>query len=311
MTGSWAASSASPVASSDSFSEVVGVVGVGRIGLAVCARLVLAGYRVRATDRRSELEESVAEVGGVWIPDTPSLAADVDVLVTVLPGPERLPEVMEEALPHLRAGSAWIDMTSASPQLTRKLGERALAGGVDVLEASVGGSPQEAQDGELQLFVGASDQSVERHRRLLERLGRVEHMGDRGAGYTTKLVVNLLWFGQAVSTAEAFLLGIRSGLDLGRLQAAVGRSSADSAFVRRDLSALAEGDYLPSFELARCLQELDEILAMAHELEVPAELATVVRDLYREAVDRFGHVEGEMLPVALLEERAGVRLRRS
>jgi hypothetical protein len=58
---------------------------------------------------------------------------------------------------------------------------------------------------------------VERHRALLEVLGepgRIVHVGGHGTGYTVKLLVNLLWFGQAVATAEALLLGQRAGLIL-------------------------------------------------------------------------------------------------
>jgi 3-hydroxyisobutyrate dehydrogenase len=57
---------------------------------------------------------------------------------------------------------------------------------------------------------------AERHRAVLEVLGdpgRIVYVGGHGAGYTVKLLVNLLWFGQAVATAEALLLGQRAGID--------------------------------------------------------------------------------------------------
>jgi 3-hydroxyisobutyrate dehydrogenase len=54
--------------------------------------------------------------------------------------------------------------------------------------------------------------------------GRIVHTGGHGTGYTAKLLVNLLWFGQAVATAEALLLGQRAGIDPAVLKhALVGR----------------------------------------------------------------------------------------
>ena len=53
------------------------------------------------------------------------------------------------------------------------------------------------------------------------------------------------------------------------------------------------------------------IVALADELAVPFELSTAVERSYRAALERYGAVDGELLAVALLEERAGVRLRRS
>jgi 3-hydroxyisobutyrate dehydrogenase len=101
-------------------------------------------------------------------------------------------------------------MTSSSPAAVRPVQERAMKQGVEVLEAPVGGGIAAARDGSLQLFVGGEASVVERHRALLEVLsdpGQIVHLGGHGTGYTVKLLVNLLWFGQAVATAEALLLG--------------------------------------------------------------------------------------------------------
>ena len=168
-----------------------------------------------------------------------------------------------------------------------------------------------AAAGTLQLFVGGRSDVVARHRGMLELLGRVEHVGDHGAGYTTKLLVNLLWFGQAVAVGEAFLLAHRAGIDLDVLRSALGRSAAASEFVRCDLSALLGGDYLESFGIDRCCEELAAVVALADELAVPFELSAAVERAYRAALTRYGPIDGELLAVALLEERAGTRLRRS
>ena len=152
---------------------------------------------------------------------------------------------------------------------------------------------------------------IERHRTVLELLGRVEHVGDHGAGYTTKLLVNLLWFGQAVAVGEALLLARRAGIDLEVLRSALGRSAAASEFVRGDLGALLGGDYLESFGIDRCCEELATVVALADELTVPFDVSAAVERTYRAALARYGPIDGELLAVALLEERAGTRLRRS
>jgi 3-hydroxyisobutyrate dehydrogenase-like beta-hydroxyacid dehydrogenase len=96
-------------------------------------------------------------------------------------------------------------MTSNSPAAARPVRERAMKQGVEVLEAPAGGGIAAAREGTLQLFVGGEPSVVERHRAVLEVLGdpgRIVHVGGHGTGYTVKLLVNLLWFGQAVATAE-------------------------------------------------------------------------------------------------------------
>ena len=82
-----------------------------------------------------------------------------------------------------------------------------------------------------------------------------------------------------------------------------------TAFVRDDLGALLDGDYLMSFGLDRCCEELTAIADLARELRVPSQLTQVVEQTYQRALRRFGPVDGELLAVALLEEEAGLRLR--
>src|SRR5580698_7322587 len=100
---------------------------------------------------------------------------------------------------------------------------------------------------------------------------RIIRVGGNGAGYTAKLLVNLLWYGQAVATGEALLLARRAGIDLDVLRQTLATSAASTAFVRDDLGALLDGDYLTSFGLDRCCEELTAIADLARELRVPSQ----------------------------------------
>jgi 3-hydroxyisobutyrate dehydrogenase len=233
----------------------------------------------------------------------------------MLPGPRDVHAAMlgeAGALKALAVGATWIDMTSNSPAVVRPIRERAIEQGVEVVEAPVGGGIAAAREGKLQLFVGGETAAVERHRGLLEVLGdpgRIVHIGGHGAGYTAKLLVNLLWFGQAVATAEALLLGQRAGIDPAVLEHVLAGSAAASAFIRRDIGLVFQSDYLTSFGLERICEELEAVTALADNYRLPWELSDLVRRTYRRALARYGPVDGELLAVALLEEEAGHKLR--
>jgi 3-hydroxyisobutyrate dehydrogenase len=237
------------------------------------------------------------------------------VLISMLPGPGEVRAAMlgeTGALKSMAAGTAWIDMTSNSPAAVRPVREQAMKQGVEVLEAPVGGGIEAAGEGTLQLFVGGEASVVERHRAVLEVLGdpgRIVHVGGHGTGYTVKLLVNLLWFGQAVATAEALLLGQRTGIDPAMLRHVLADSAAASAFIRSDIGSVLHGDYLASFGLDRICEELEAVTALAGDYQVPWELSDVVRRTYRRALARFGPADGELLAVSLLEDEAGDKLR--
>ncbi|MGH3152299.1 MAG: NAD(P)-dependent oxidoreductase [Streptosporangiaceae bacterium] len=293
----------------------VGLIGLGRMGVPICANLARAGYRVQAGDRRPEAAELAARCGAQWVSPVARLAAESDVLITVLPGPSEVRELMlgpGGVLEALRPGTTWIDMTSNSPDAMTEIQQTLLARGVQVLEAPVGGGVAAATQGTLQVLAGGDAEVFARHRDLLEILGdpgRVIHVGGYGAGYTLKLLINLLWFGQAVATAEALLLGRATGLDLGVVRQTLTHSAADSRFIRQDLDALVAGDFMRSFDVDRCYEELKTVTELAHGLGVPFHLSDAVADVYRRAVRRYGSADGELLGVALLEEQAGRQLR--
>ena len=293
----------------------IGLVGLGRIGLPICANLVRAGYRVLAGDRRPEAARQAAGHGARWMPELARLAAEADVLITVLPGPGEVRELMlgqGGVAAALRRGTTWIDMTSNSPAAVIEIRDALLDRGVQVLDAPVGGGVTAAQHGTLQLLVGGEAEVIARHRDLLEvlgRPGRVHHVGGYGAGYTAKLLINLLWFGQSVATAEALLLGHASGLDLGTLREVLAGSAAGSEFIRHDLDALFAGDFMRTFSLDRCCEELQIVTELARDHDLPFQVSESVAGLYWQALRQYGPADGELLAVALLEEQAGLRLR--
>ena len=292
----------------------IGFVGVGRMGLPMCANLVAAGHSVSAGDARAELEQAVTECGGQWRATLAEVAAGADVLITMLPGSREVHEVMAGSglLTALPSTAVWIDMSSSSAAAGRELAAAAQARGVGVLDAPVGGGILAARTGKLQVFVGGDAAVLDRCRPVLEALAdpaRIIHVGGNGAGYTVKLLVNLLWFGQAVATGEALLLAGRAGIDLDVLRQTLATSAASTAFIRDDLGALLDGDYLTSFGLDRCCEELTAVTDLARELAVPSQLTQLVEQTYQRALQRFGPVDGELMAVALLEEEAGLQLR--
>ncbi|TDQ00423.1 NAD(P)-dependent oxidoreductase [Labedaea rhizosphaerae] len=293
----------------------IALVGAGRMGLPISRTLVGAGFEVVVTDLRAEVAEAVAETGARWSAEASEAADGADIVITVMPGTPELQDLMAGSAPLLDAlavGTTWIDMTSASPLIMKPIQDAARARGVAVLEAPMGGGPAAAAAGTLRLFVGGEPATFRRVRPVLEAIADSEHIklvGGPGLGYTAKLLVNLLWFGQAVATAEAMLLGQAAGLDVEALRALLADSAAGSEFLRHDLPRVLAGDYLPLFGLDRCTEELEAVTELFRTFAVPSDLSRVVTRVHQRALARFGPVDGELMAVALLEELTGTRLR--
>lgn len=272
--------------------------GLGRMGSPIARGLAEAGHEVVGFDPKRPNSTGAAA----------QAAASVDVVVTVLPGSAEIAESMPAVLAAMRPGSLWLDLTSSDPSVVERFAFDSPH--VDVVGAPMAGGPTAADARTLRFFVGATPAALARAEPLLTALGTVDHVGSEvTAGYTAKLLANLLWFGQVVAVTEALLLGQALGIAPATLRTTLASSAGGSVFIDEYLDSLLAGDYLQSFGIDRVVEELEILAALARREGVPFELSTTVARLHREALERFGAVEGELLAARLLEERGGRTLR--
>jgi 3-hydroxyisobutyrate dehydrogenase-like beta-hydroxyacid dehydrogenase len=285
----------------------VTIVGVGRMGSAVCARLVESGFEVIATDVLPARRADVEAAGARWADGLGAATAGADIVVTVLPGPPEVSDIADPLTAAMAAGAFWLDLSTASPAIAEAVRTTAERRDIAVVDAPLGGSPEDARDGRLLSFTGGRDEDLGRARPVLEAIAaRVVHVGPHGSGYLTKLIANALWFGQAVATAEALAIVDRAGLDVTQIQDALAKSAAGGGFVTDDAPTLIAGDTMPAFSLARCAEQLRSLQRAAADLSVPAEVLDAVAGVYAGAVREYGEVDGELLGARYAAHRAGV-----
>nr|WP_240943162.1 NAD(P)-dependent oxidoreductase [Planosporangium thailandense] len=278
--------------------------------------LLAAGYDVAVHDVRREAAAEHERRGAVWAATPAGAGHGRDAVITMLPTPRHVETVLlgpAGLLDALAPGSVWVDMSTSVPEVADRVRARAADRGVEVLDAPVSGMAHGARTGSLQIFVGGDEATYRRVRPVFEVLGdpeRIMRVGGHGAGYTVKLMINLLWFSHLVATTEVLTIGTRAGVDLAVLRAALLASPAASNFLDRDvLSVLAHGDYDDSFAMALACKDLGLAVDLAGAVGVPAELSALVEQVYRRARAAYGDLAGEMSPVRLWEDLTGTPLR--
>ncbi|MGD1280393.1 NAD(P)-dependent oxidoreductase [Mycobacterium seoulense] len=222
----------------------VGVVGAGRMGRPMVARLVAAGHEVRALGRTSGNRTDLERLGARAVRDVADAAAQADVVLLCVFTDQQVREVCLDGglLSAMPPGAALVVHTTASPKTIDALA--AFVDGIDVIDAAVSGGPQDAAAGRLTLFVGGADDAITRVRPVLSSYGDpVLHVGPRGSGQKVKLVNNALFAGQIGLLAEATRLGGRLGVPESTLLTALAHGSAAS----RVLDLVAAGGSVASF----------------------------------------------------------------
>jgi len=255
----------------------VGIVGVGRMGLAMLKHLVKQGYQVTACDTDDKQLAKARDAGAAAVATTAEVARAADFVIVAVGYDEEVRQVVLEVdglLANLAPGSIIAVSSTAKPDTVKALDEQAKGHGVAVLDAPICRGRFAADDGTLLALVGGKPDVVERGRAVYRCFcSDYAHLGEVGHGQVGKTMNNLLLWINAVGLIEAGRLAETTGIDLVKLRAALLISSGAS-------DALKEWDGV-SFTWA--LKDMQIVADLADKNGLSLPITGAIKELVKEA----------------------------
>ena len=296
----------------DNAKPSIGFIGLGIMGKPMARNLMAAGYELTVLDIVSAAMAELAAEGATAGTSPAQVAADTDVLITMLPDSPQVQEVYlgaAGAYEALRAGWLTIDMSSIAPGTARELAERATAAGAEALDAPVSGGDKGAIAGTLSIMVGGDEAAFERARPILEVLGAtIVHCGPAGAGQVVK-VCNQVVVGVVIeAVSEALVLGAKAGVDPSRIADVLQGGLAATKVLEMRRDNFLTGSFEPGFRIRLHLKDLKNALELARETGVALPAAAEVEQLMR-AADANGRGDFDHSGlITVIEDLAGSRV---
>ncbi len=196
----------------------LGLVGLGRMGRAIQARLAESGFDVIGWDRDAAAMKSAADRGMAIAAHPRAVADGADTVISIITEDGGVRSIFRGKDGFLTGdvrGTLFIEMSTLQPMTGRELAPQVEAAGASLIESPVLGSIPTAREGKLFAMVGGRAEDMEAARPVLEKLTRkIVHMGPNGSGYAMKLAVNLGLAAFIQATGESLALGQREGLSL-------------------------------------------------------------------------------------------------
>src|SRR2546422_2860437 len=197
--------------------QVVGFIGLGIMGRPMARNLLKAGYSLVVHSRSRGPVEEIVGAGAKAGTSARDVAAQSDVLVTMLPNS---PDVELVALGRdgiiegARPGLIFVDMSTISPIVSQKVGAALAVKSVKMLDAPVSGGERGAIDGALSIMVGGDKSVFDAVRPIFQAMGKtITHLGPLGFGGFTKLANQIIVAVNLTALAEALTLAKKAGLD--------------------------------------------------------------------------------------------------
>jgi 2-hydroxy-3-oxopropionate reductase len=271
--------------------------------------LLKAGYSLVVHSRSRGPVEEIVKAGATAAASPKEVAAQCDVLITMLPNSPDVEQVAlgpNGILEGARRGLIVADMSTISPIVSQKIGKAFEAKGVTMLDAPVSGGEKGAIDGALSIMVGGDKAVFERVLPIFQAMGKtITLLGPLGFGGFTKLANQIIVAVNLTALAEALTLGKKAGLDRDLLLTALAGGLAGSKCLDQKRPNYLANTYNPGFKIDLHYKDLGLIMESARALGVPLPATAVVQELFnalrvkgRGGLDHSG-------VITLLEDLAG------
>lgn len=293
----------------------VGYIGVGLMGHGAAKNILLKGHPLTIMGHRNRAPvDDLINRGAVEVKTPRAVAEASDIIFTCLPSTVEVEATVlgvDGILAGIRPGCTHVNSTTADPQSTRRLGAALEAKGAAMVDAPVGRSPIQAEEGKLNTFVGGKPGDVARVKPVIACYAdTIIDAGPLGNGHTLKLLNNFISIGTSAVIAEAVATAAKLGVDLTKMYEVVSSGGANSAMFQMMMPWTLEGDDSRLKGPIRiAAKDLRYYGRMAEGAPAPAFVAQAASQVYQLALAR-GHGDRYMptLP-GILAEVIGAQIR--
>ena len=287
----------------------IGFIGIGNMGSELVCHLLAAGHTLTAYARSARSRERAAGLGLSMARTPAEVAAASDVVFTMVTAGSDVEAIAlgPEGLIHgARPGLTHVDMSTISPDITRRVAAQLSARDIAMLDAPVSGGVAAAKTATLTFFVGGEAAIFERLRPLLELMGRsIFHMGPAGTGQVTKLANQICQLANLQGAAEALLFAGAQGADAGKVREAVMTGYGASRMLDVLGRKMVERDFAAGIVAGLHHKDIGVVVDMARQTGLPLPVtAQVMAQLNALMESGYGELDTSSL-LLVLEKMAG------
>ena len=292
----------------------LGFIGLGLMGKPMATRLLEAGYPVAVHNRSQGAVHELAARGAVACTSGREVAAQADVIITMLPDAPDVELVLLGAngvLEGITPGSVIIDMTSNNPEDSARFAAAFTARQVSMLDAPVSGGDVGARTGTLSIMVGGPPETFAACEPILKVLGhKIVHVGPRvGMGCHAKLANQILVGITLAGMGEALVYGAKAGIDPALLVEAMSAGLARCGSLDIKAPKVLTGDFQPGGKVDSQVKDLRYVMQMARQLRIALPVTALVNELFH-AVQYAGRGDWDHAAIiTLIEDMGGIKAR--
>lgn len=291
----------------------IGFIGAGNIGFPIVRRLIGAGHRLFVHDLNPIPLKRLQAEGATIVPSPAQVAHSAELVMASLPTPQSVHLIVsgKEGLVNGSKIKCFVDLSTTGPTVAKQVAAELESRGIVQLDAPVSGGARGAEAGTLAVMVSGKRKQFEACEPVLRALGRVFYVGEEpGLGQTMKLVNNYLSAAVLALTAEATVMGVKSGLDPEKMIEVLNSGSGrNGATVDKFPKSVLTGTFDYGFSAGLMYKDVSLFAQEAEKLGSPTWIGTMVRQMWQFTCSQLGPDADFTRIVQINEQWAGVQVR--
>lgn len=287
----------------------VGFVGLGIMGRPMALNLLKSGHEVTVWARRPESMAPLLEAGAQGAANPAAVAAQVDVIFSMVADAPDVREVMlgaQGVVQGAHPGLIAVDMSTIPPAAARSIAADLAEQGITFLDAPVSGGEVGAIAGTLSIMVGGDPVAFDKVQPLFACMGKsVVYIGESGTGQVAKAANQILTGIGVLAVAEAIAFAKKNGADPSRVREALMGGFAGSKILENHGQRMLDRNFKPGFKSWMHEKDMNIVMQTAHDLGLYLPASAATAQMFKAMVGTGMGEEDSIAILKLLEQLSG------
>lgn len=262
----------------------IGFIGLGVMGKSMAGHILKAGYPLYVYNRTKAKADELVEKGAIWADSPKEVAEQAKIVFTIVGFPQDVEETYlgeNGLITHGKEGTYFVDMTTSSPSLAKKLYEEGKKKGIFVLDAPVSGGDIGAREARLAIMVGGDKDAFDYVLPLFEVMGKnITYLGEAGAGQHTKMANQVAIASGMIGVCEALVYAKKAGLDVQKVVDTISTGAAASFSLSSYAPRILKEDYTPGFFIKHFIKDMTIVLNEAEKMGIDLPGLALAKEMY-------------------------------
>ena len=290
--------------------ETIGFIGLGNVGEKLSKNLINSKKKILIYDKNKKTYLKFKNKNVIFCKNLEELAINVNVIITCLPSPKAINNVINSLLPYINKSHLWIEMSTTDKNQMIKLSKIFSKKGGSVLESPITGGEHRAKSGNISILTSGNNKDFKRALPILSKIGhKILFCGKLGNATTLKIITNYLASLHLLGIGEALVVAKKHKINLGLTYKAIKISSGNSFVNETETKVILGGSYDVGFTMDLVNKDISLFNKLAKQHKIKVDLGSIINKKFKEGLKNLGQRSFSTSIIKIIEKENNVKLR--